>query len=232
MQELFGVSKDNWKKQKNKFLEHFGRYYEYEIIYSGRNIKYKINKVLANFELIKKKGEKRDEIYEKGILQVIAEDNYQTAANVARLLETEDREVQSLGHTTGTIYEYTRVKMRNMFGTVVNAGGTQGMIIKKVWCFLNIEYNYYEEMSEESIAEFFEFYDEAKSQNKEYELEVFSDYQSGLISKDEMNRLIGEGAFDCYRNARTRFAKKHGYYPIKVPVYELSAFKTEEPFEW
>jgi hypothetical protein len=94
--------------------------------------------------------------------------------------------VQALKHTEGTVYEYTRVNMRNMFGTQVNERGTKGMIEKKVWCKLNKEYNYYEEMTNEEIQNFFEIYSGTKESFKEVELDIFSDYQNGLITKEQM----------------------------------------------
>lgn len=224
MQEFYGVTKDNWKKQKNKFLDNFGRYYEYEVEYKGRNINYKIIKVLDEYQAIQKKSDKRDKIYEDGIIDIISEDNIQTAANVARRLESENEDVISLNHTSGTIYEYTRVKMRNMFGTGVNDGGSKGMMVNKVWCRLVKEYNYYEEMTEKEIQAFFEIYSKSKDANKENELEIFSDYQTGLITREQMYELIGESGFNCYQSARNEFKNKYGYFPIKVPQYTLSAF--------
>lgn len=224
MRDFFGVSEDQWKKKKNKLLENFSYYYEYEVEYSGRKINYHIIKKIGEYQPIPTKGEKRDSIYEKGIIDVISEDNVQTAANVARRLAAEDDDVISLNHAPGTVYEYTRVKMRNMFGTTVNEGGSKGMIIDKVWCRLNAEFNYYEEMSQEAINEFFAMYDSYRADNKRYELRIFNDYQNGLITKQEMYERVGEEAFNCYQQARSEFNKKYGYYPIKVPVYELSAF--------
>lgn len=114
--------------------------------------------------------------------------------------------------------------MRNMFGVAVNEGGSKGMIVNKVWCKLVAEYNYYEEMSEEAVAEFYKIYESHKAANKDYELEVFSNYQNGLISKEEMFEQVGASSFSCYQSARSEFNRKYNYYPVKVPVYELSAF--------
>ena len=82
----------------------------------------------------------------------------------------------------------------------------------------------YEEMSEEAVAEFYKIYESHKAANKDYELEVFSNYQNGLISKEEMFEQVGASGFSCYQSARSEFNRKYNYYPIKVPVYELSAF--------
>ena len=224
MMEFFGVSKDQWKRQKNKLLENFGYYYIYKVEYEGKKINYKIIEQLGDYQPPEKKSTKRDNTYENGIIRVIEDDNIQTAANVARRLQKEDAAVISLNHSSGTVYEYTRVKMRNMFGTKVNEGGSKGMIADKVWCRLDKDNNAYIPMSEEAIQKFFEIYSMSQEVRKEYELEVFSDYQNGLITKEEAFDAIGERAIEAFKGARDKFRQDYGYYPIKVPVYELAAF--------
>jgi hypothetical protein len=227
MIEFFGVSKDVWKRNRNKLLENFGKYYEYEVVYRGRNIDYHIIRKIDEYKPIEKKSEKRDRVYESNILDVIAEDNIQTAMNVSRIIKDND-DIKELNHSDGTVYEYTRVRMRNMFGVVVNEGGTKGIIEKKVWCKLVADYNYYVEMSEEEIQDFYDIYKQSKEDMKEEELEIFSDYQNGLITKDEMNSKLGECGLWSFKFARKQFADKHKYFPIKVPVYRISAFEMEE----
>ena len=228
MQEFFGVSKDTWKRKKNELLENLSYYYVYEVEYSGRNINYKIMEKLGDYQPIQKKGAKRDEAYENGIIQVISEDNIQTAANVARRLQKEDAAVKALNHSSGTVYEYTRTRMRNMFGTKVNEGGSKGMISNKVWCRLDADNDCYVPMSEEAITKFFEIYSQSQEVRKEFELEIFCDYQNGMLTKEEMYQAIGERNFQAYLGARESFKEKYGYFPIKVPVYEVSAWRTEK----
>ena len=221
---FLGVSENVWKRKKEQLLQHFGNYYEYEVIYRGRNIDYHILNKIKDYEQIPKKSTKRDKIYKESILEVIAEDNIQTAMNVSRIIKDNDS-IKKYNHKDSTVYEYTRVNMRNMFGVKVNQGGTNGLIERKVWCKLIEEYNYYAEMSDEDIAELYNLFSTAKESAKEIELEIFCDYQNGLITKDDMYKQIGESGFRCFAEARKTFYKRYGYYPIKVPVYEISAFE-------
>ena len=221
---FLGVSDNVWKRKKEQLLQHFGNYYEYEVIYRGRNIDYHIIDKIKDYEPIPKKSTKRDKIYKESILEVIAEDNIQTAMNVSRIIKNNDS-IKQYNHKDSTVYEYTRVNMRNMFGVKVNQGGTNGIIERKVWCKLIEEYNFYEEMCDEDIAELYNLFSTAKESAKEIELEIFCDYQNGLITKDEMFKQIGESGFRCFAEARKNFYNKYGYYPIKVPVYEISAFE-------
>ena len=227
MQEFFGVSKDQWKRNKNKLLENFGYYYTYKVEYEGKKINYKVIEQLGNYQPPEKKSAKRDKTYENGIIRVIEEDNIQTAANVARRLGKEDAAVQSFNYSSGTIYEYTRTRMRNMFGIRVNEGGSTGMITEKVWCRLDKDNDCYIPMSDEAVQKFYEIYSMSQEIRKEYEMEVFSDYTNGLITKEEAFEAIGERAIEAFKGAREKFKQDFGYYPIKVPVYEISAFKGE-----
>lgn len=223
MREFFGVNEDQWKKQKNKLLEHFSKFYEYEVKYSGRNINYHIIKKLAEYEPIPKKKDKNDQLYESGIIRVIEEDNLQTAANVARILAIEDETIKKL-HKESTIYEYTRVRMRNMFGTAINEGGTRGMIEEKRWCKLIKADNVYEEMSQEHIDAFLLLFSKMRDCGKEDDLEILNDFHCGLISQAEMCKRIGYNSYMNYSTAKKMFADTYGYIPIKVPLYQLSAF--------
>jgi hypothetical protein len=49
-----------------------------------------------------------------------------------------------------------------------------------------------------------------------------------LITREEMNEMIGERALEAFKAARDCFKEKFGYYPIKVPVYELNAWEVEQ----
>ena len=130
--KFFNVSKDTWKKKKNKLLFHFGNFYEYEVEYDSkdhRKINYKIIKQLGKYEPPQKKNVIRDKTYENEIVKVIEEDNIQTAKNVSRIIKDTD-EIKASKHTEGTVYEYTRVRMRNMFGVKSGEHGTHGKIVE------------------------------------------------------------------------------------------------------
>lgn len=230
MISFFGVSKDIWKKKKEQLLFHFGSFYEYEVIYDKndhRKKNYRIIKQLYEYEPPQKKSIKRDKIYESQIKEVIECDNIQTASNVSRIIKDTD-EIKELNHTEGTVYEYTRVRMRIMFGTKVGESGTSGRIVQKIWCRLDKDNNCYELLSDHQIQEFYKLFNEKKEALNEEQLTLYCDYDNGLISKEELYERIGESGLSCYLEARKEFNKRYGFYPIKVPEYELSAFEAEE----
>ena len=233
MIKFFNVSKATWKKKKEQLLLHFGSFYEYEVEYDKsdyRKRNYTITKKLFDYEPPLKKSVKRDNTYENKIIDVIENDNIQTAMNVSRLIK-DDTEIKEMNHKDGTVYEYTRVRMRNMFGTKVGERGTRGYIIEKVWCRFDEEHNCYNTLPQKDIDNFYKIFESEKDTIKEEQLTALSDFTNGLITREELNEYIGHLNILSFRSARDTFKEKYGFYPIKVPVYELSAFENKEAAE-
>lgn len=232
MIQFFGVSEATWKKKKEQLLFHFSNFYEYEIKYDPNDYRkwnYHITKQVYEYEPPKRKSVKRDEIYESSIVKVIEEDNVQTAKNVSRIIRNTE-EIQNLNHKDGTVYEYTRVRMRNMFGTKAGESGTTGRILEKIWCRLDSENNVYIRLEPEQISNFYDLFKAEKDDLNDYRLELLTDYDNGSISREELNEYMGDLSISCFINARKLYYDKYGFYPSKVPVYELSAFVAEDEF--
>lgn len=222
MQTFMGISKSTWDHSRDKFLENFCLYYEYEVIYEGRSTNYHILKKLGDYKKppSKRNKEARDKTYEEQIVDVIEVDNVQTPKNVARIIESTDA-IKAFEHTEGTVYEYTRLRMLSMFGKRVGEGGTHGGIIDKIWCRVDLEHNIYIPLDDETVKEFCELFGAIKESSKDAELELLNDYQIGLITRDDLIESIGSLGFSNYLTARKEFKKKYGYYPLKVPIYAL-----------
>ena len=230
MMKFFGVSKDTWKKKKDALLFHLSNYYEYEIEYDKkdyRKLNYFIIKKNYDYEPPQKKSVKRDKTYEKEIIEVIENDPLQTAKNVSRIIKNHD-EIVKFNHKEGTVYEYTRVRMRHMFGVKAGEYGTHGTIEEKIWCRLDEENNCYIELSTEEIDEFYKIFSSEIEGIKEFEVEYLSDYENGLITREELNEAIGYLKISCFISAKEIYYTKYNFRPIKVPLYKLSAFECKE----
>lgn len=230
MQEFFGVSKDNWKKKKEKLLLHFSRYYQYEILYNEKDRRkrdYHIIKKIKDYEPPKGKRERQNEIYSKKILEVIKADGLQTAKNVSRIIQ-DDKEIVALDHKEGTIYEYTRVNMRTMFGKEILAGGSYGLISEKIWCRVDMKDNIYIPLGEEHKAYLFDRFHSNRKEIEEGELSICEDHDNGLITQAEMRERISDNSFRYFLNALGDFKMRYGYRPIKVPRYVIPAFMDNE----
>lgn len=235
LQEALGVSKSVFSHKKNEYLASLSQAYEYEISYKGRANFYTIIAKIGDFEKPERKNarEKNDAVIHKFIIEVIEEDNLQTAANMGRrafesFVEGVKTEVAELGLKESTTKEYIRLKMREMFGTKIGEGGTDGFISEKVWCRLNAEYNVYEELSDDIVKDYYEIVQTVKSEIKKEDVCMFEDYQNGLISREEYGEMLVNYNTNLFAEAKKMFAAKHGFYPIKVPRYQLSAFQDKE----
>ena len=126
IQQFFNVSVHQWKRKREKLLLHLSNYYEYEIQYSKRDSRKK------NYYIIKKIEEyqpptketkaniiKRDNAFEKEIIDVIKDDNIQTAANISRIIKDKDN-IKELLYNDNKVYEYTRIRVRDWFGRNIN----------------------------------------------------------------------------------------------------------------
>lgn len=229
MYNFFKVSKDTWKKKKDKLLLHLQQYYEYEIKYNEkdrRKLDYHIIKKIKDYEPPIGKKARQNAIYSKQIINVIEDDNWQTSINVSRIIKNR-KEIVDLRHKDGTIYEYTRVNMRTMFGREIGEGGTNGIITNKIWCFLDTENNVYIALDDKQVKFLYDTFKDLKNENKQDDLSICADYDSGLITKEEMQEKLSYNSLSCFIAAKGEFKAKYGYYPVKVPVYEISAFATD-----
>ena len=233
--EALGITYGSFKNRKNEYLDSLSRAYEYEISYKGRGIFYTFTSQIAEYNGYERKNarEKNDAVIHKFIREVIEEDDLQTAANMGRrafesFAEGVKTEVAKLGLAESTTKEYIRLKMREMFGTKIGESGTDGFISEKVWCKLNAEYNVYEELSDDIVKDYYEIVQTVKSEIKKEDVCMFEDYQNGLISREEYGEMLINYNTNLFAEAKKMFAAKHGFYPIKVPRYQLSAFQDNE----
>lgn len=235
LQKELGIAPTTWKTKKNEYLNSLSQAYEYEISYKGRSILYTFTAKIGDFEKPARKNsrEKTDAVIRQFVRDVIEEDDLQTAANMSRrafesFVEGIKTDVAKLGLKESTTKEYIRLNMREMFGTKINEGGTDGFISEKVWCKLNAEYNVYEELSDDIVKSYYEIVQTVKSEIKKEDVCMFEDYQNGLISREEYGEMLINYNTNLFAQAKKMFAAKYGFYPIKVPRYQLSAFQDKE----
>jgi hypothetical protein len=229
LQQTLEISVNIWKKKKNEYLDSLSQAYEYEITQKGRATLYTFTKQIGEYQKPenKRSREKTNAIIHQFIRETIEEDNLQTAANITRRAfrnRSQKTEVAELGLKESTTCEYTRIQMREMFGSKVGQGGTDGYMMEKVWCKLNKTKNRYEELSQDIVEDYYKIFNKHKLKSKE-ELHVVADYDSGLITKEEYNTQIGNNVYNTYEEAREEFVEKYCFYPIRVPRYQLCAWQ-------
>lgn len=220
MKQRLGVGDSTWSHNKDSLLDNFKLYYEYEVSYEGRATLYHILKKFGDYQKPPRKNsaQKHEIIYDEEIIEVIKVDNIQTASNVARIIK-DHKPITQFGYSDNTHYEYTRLEMRKLFGTHKTEKGEIGGILDKVWCGLNYDTNTYFPMSDDHYEEFKKIMRIERDEITEAEMEIYSDYQNGLITSDEYYDNIGKLGFTAFLSAQKKFIDIFGYRPIKVPVY-------------
>lgn len=176
LQAFMGIKESTWSHKRDALLRNLSIYYDYEVEYDGRKAEYHILKKLGDYQGIprKRNAAKRDAVYSSQIIEVIKEDNVQTAANVARIIN-DHKEIQEFNHKFGTVQEYTRLRMREMFGKQQNEGGTTGRILEKVWVRLDAEHNVYFPMDDNQIEAFYACFKRERALSTQIELEAVND---------------------------------------------------------
>lgn len=220
MIRLFGVSESTWSHNRNKLLDNFKQYYEYDVKYEGRSTFYSILQKYGEYNkpLRKNDSSKRDKVYSEEIVKVIKKDNVQTAKNVSRIIK-DTEPIALFNHKESTVYENTRLRMREMFGTDMLSGGTIGGMLDKIWCGLDHQTNTYLPLSDKLYDAFKEMMSAERKETIEPELELYSDFENGLIEKEEFYKSVAEINFRAFLTAQEAFKEKYGFRPIKVPVY-------------
>lgn len=225
---FLGISQRTWASRRDELLENFSLYFNYEVEYSGTKVNYLIVDVLGEYNPIsrKKVKEKKDEVYKNAIIETVRLDSVQTPTNVGRIIK-DNPEVRKLNHTEGTIKEYTRIQMKTLYGTYIGkvaTPGTFGIVAEKVWCRLDAEHNMYVELTQKEIDEFFNIFSKTREEGQERDADLFSSYQEKLLTREELNNLLGKNGYSDFVKAQRIFSMRNGYCPIKVGVYMGNAF--------
>jgi hypothetical protein len=226
-----GISRQAFTKRKDEYLDSLSKAYEYKIVYKGRTILYTITKQINDFQKPERKNskEKTEAIIHQFIRDTIEKDNLQTAANIGRCAfkyqEGKKTSVEKLGLKQSTVQEYARVQMKEMFGNKINQDGTDGYMMEKVWCRLDRKNVCYEEMEKEAIDDYLKIISNIKKDVKKEDTEAYEDYKNGLITKEEYKEFLCNFNCSLFTSAKRTFYEKYGFYPIKVPRYQLCAWQ-------
>lgn len=225
IQAFLNVSENVWYKNRDKLLLHLSKFYEYHIendADDNRKIYYVVDNKLCEYEKptkkVKEKIELREKVFNEEIDNVIEQDNLQTAKNVSRIIKDTDNVKQFL-YKDGTVYEYTRLYMREGYGKNVGDIGTRGEIDRKVWCRFDPAHNRYIPLEQEDINTFFELFAQEQELNQEAVADYCSSLQLGEITQSEFDRQLGYLGYDAFLRAQRSFFEMTGYRPIKISVY-------------
>lgn len=247
MKTFFNVNDNVWYKKRDKLLKHLALYYQYHTEKDKadkRKYYFVIDGAIGEYESFTNestlKKVRKDKSFNDEIDNVITEDGRQTAKNVSRIISQKES-IQALSYKDSTIDEYTRQYMiqgygRKVFGeqyqvgedTVVEEGGERGYIAGKEWCKYDSQNQKYIPLSKEERAFFFSLFEAENKSREDAEADLYSQYQSGEITNDELSSAVKELGYSSFLRAQDFFMEKYKYRPIKVSVY----VKGNKPHLW
>ena len=226
---VMGVSYDNFRKYKEKFLNNLGYYFTYEVNHTAKGDTYTILEKKAEYQPPMRKNDKkalRDTAFVNAITEIIKQDNIQSAANIADIL-CENEVVKSLGLSQGSIREYTKKYMKHLFGSKLFEGGTRGQITFRARCRKDEETNKYIPLTSEEWNNFVHLYRCMLGESADEKIEIIEDYNDGLITEEEMKDKISHLEIKVYNEACFAYKKQWGYRPVKIAMYELAEYDNE-----
>lgn len=210
------VSYDHLRKYRKEYEEHLFKFFDMNIIKKGNSISYIFTKQLYGYIPYKDyKALQKSKVLQKHIKDTLHYDNRQTGSNIARIIIV-DGEIQALNWKLSTLTVYVRDELR----ALVEKG-----VYKRCdyqWCFLDKEKNQYVLMKDEDIKRLRSYFHTKESD--EAEENILSAQEQGSISNNEANEALMTLHKDAFIQGRKDFQHETGYWPIKVPVYELGAF--------
>lgn len=223
--QAIGISTSTFRHKKEKYITSLNAAYTYQIETEGRAVYYVITKKIGDYEkpLRKNNREKTDQVVKSFIRETIDKDPVQTAANINRLAWSNTcfrpSEIVLLGLKNSTTKEYIRLNLKEMFGSKVNEGGTEGVIQKRIWCRLEPDRNVYVQLEPDQIKEFFGYVDSAKQGLNRPDIEAIADYVAGEASEEEAKNAMWAAGLSAYQSSLLTFYFKYGYFPMRASVF-------------
>lgn len=223
------ISKNTWYSNKDTILAGLSQALNYSVQKKGSSVIYIIESD-GDYECNRKRCEKakeKDKVFEDAIMTTLIAQPLNTAVNVARIIKKDNTQIAELDYADSTTYEYTRVRIRDWFGTEIEEPGAfdekpegrKGYIAQKIWCLFNKHNNTYTPMEPAQVEEFITMISQHLKYTKEAEIKLLADYDAGTITQKEFVDTLGELKYSKYTDAKKMFKDKYGYYPIKVPEY-------------
>lgn len=212
-----GVSYGTLRNQRKEYEKHLSLFYFFEKEDSGRATYYTFCSQIDDYIPYKDfKRNNRDKVVTEGIKTVIAIDNRQTAANIARVLFRSDKpkEIQDL--KLSTLKVYVRAQLKDLV--------TSGYYDKSdyAWCYLDKENSRYVLMSPEEVAELRTCFNSQGT--KEEEENIFAKYNEGDINEQELEIRLGKLRKNTFIEGLKQYQQETGYWCIKVPLFKTKAW--------
>lgn len=212
---ILHITRDSWKKRRQEYLDWFNCFFDYEITMQGKNTFFIIKEVFGDYEPLprKKKSIEVKEYYVQETSKIVKQEPTNTGSNIARNIVATNNKY---AHKEGTASVYVRSILKEGY-----------RVDGKVWCKRTEDGLHYEPISEEQITYLNECITQQFKDDKvqEYAVDMYTDYEAGLITKKDFNEAIGSMTGMAFLSAMDRFILRYGFRPMKIPMWVEGAFK-------
>lgn len=207
------VAYGTFRNNKNKYLEHLARFYEYSTITNKKENLYIFHTQFDDYISYTEYNKKnKNKLMRQKIEEVISEDNRQTGSNIARIIQV-DNEIRALDWTLSSLTVYTRENLKELIES--------GEYVRDDyrWCYLDKKNNKYHLMSDEEVSELRKYFSDKNKSYQEDEENIWSNYKQRIITKQELIDGLGEMSMNCFAAGIEQYYQLHLVRPMKVPTY-------------
>ena len=209
-----GEKKPNSPAAAERLLNHIASFVEYhtEQKREGGRVYYVIDKINAPDV---KKSEFNHKVISDFVSEMIDAEPYHTPSSLGRRA-THDEEVKKTKYAQSTIKEYVKIDLR-----------TKYYIKERLWGkVLDIDtpeevVSPLEDNELQTLKELFKKYG---SEKMEKDGALLDEYNQGMITREEYLESLGDANAAFFNNAKTEFSKIYGFSPIRIGVYDRTAY--------
>ena len=215
LMSVLGITRSSWGRRKEEYLDWFKLFFDYDIVIQGEKRVYIIKEIFGEYEPLprKKKSIEVKEYYVQETSKIVKQEPTNTGSNIARNIVAVNNKYD---HKEGTASVYVRSILKEGY-----------RVDGKIWCKRTEDGLHYEPINEEQIAYLNECITQQFKDDKvqEYAVDMYTDYEAGLITKKDFNEAIGSMTGMAFLSAMDRFILKYGFRPMKIPMWVEGAFK-------
>lgn len=212
------ISITSWKRRREEYLEWFKIFFDYDIMIQGEKRIFNIKEIFGDYEPLprKKKSIEVKEYYAQETSKIVKQEPTNTGANIARnIIATNNK----YDHKEGTASVYVRNILKEGY-----------QVDGKVWCYRTQDGLHYTPITDEQLKYLNECITKQFQDNaiQEYTVELYTDYEAGIITKQQFNEALGAMAGNAFLSAMDMFILRYNFRPMKVPTWIEGAFKKQE----
>ena len=214
-EEVLMIKYSSFKQHKKDYLNKLSQCCSYTIGKAGNAYIYTITEVYCQYESPTSEAARNRKVISDFVSDMIDAEPYHTPSSLGRRA-TYDEEVKKTKYAQSTIKEYVKIDLR-----------TKYYIKERLWGkVLDIDtpeevVSPLEDNELQTLKDLFKKYG---SEKMEKDGALLEEYNEGMITREEYLESLGDANAAFFNNAKTEFSKIYGFKPIRIGVYDRTAY--------